>query len=175
MTSRLFILLISVLISACSSYLRLPEVRTTPLELKEKNKCLNGSYSNTGNLNANLWNSILQEYTATDSLALKKETVQLRAVSNKLIELKRFREGKLTDSIYISGTFKDSAFVFKKKRKVGLEPPVFWTYDVNKLKLAINSNKDLDLSERGMSLIFLTIIPIMAADGNNGHAYEKIK
>jgi len=170
------ILLLVLLLSSCSTYVKLHETHTSAENIKAENKFLNGSYSNYSSSHVHFWNTLLQQHTAPDSLGhLKKETIQLTALSNNVLQAKFYDENKVMDSIYISGVFKESTFVFKKKRTIGIEAPVFWTYDINKLKLKLNAGNELYLSERGISLIFLTVIPIMGADGNEGNTYEKIK
>jgi hypothetical protein len=144
--------------------------------VENKNQFLNGRYFNSISYYDDFWTTVTEKKQSTDSLKnLQNEILELKTISNNLLLVKLFDNNLLIDSIRIEGTFKDSTFLFKRKRNISVLFPIFWTYDTDVLKLRLDKDDNLCLNRHGKSFVFVTFAPVMAADGSFEKKFKRQK
>ena len=170
------IILLSFFLKSCTTYLLTSKTEKKIQPAENKNQLLDGRYYNSISYYDDFWTTVTDKKQSTDSLKnLKNEILELKTLSNNLLLIKLFDNNILIDSICIVGTFKDSTFLFKRKRNIRLLFPIFWTYDTDDLKLKLDKDDHLCLNRYGKSFVFVTIAPMMAADGSFEKKFKRQK
>lgn len=161
------IIILCFFLNSCTTYLTTSKTVKENQTIESKNQFLNGRYYNSISYYDDFWTTITDKKQSTDSLKnLRNEILELKALSNNLLLAKLFDNNTLIDSIHIVGTFKDSTFIFKRKRNISMFFPIFWTYDTDDFKLKLDKDNNLCLNRNGKSFVFVTLAPMMAADGS---------
>lgn len=169
-------MILSFFLNSCTTYLLTSKTEKEMQPVENKNQFLNGRYYNSISYYDDFWTTVTDKKQSTDSLKnLQNEILELKTLSNNLLLAKLFDNNILIDSIRIVGTFKDSTFLFKRKRNISLLFPIFWTYDTDDLKLKLDKDNNLCLNRYGKRFVFVTIAPMMAADGSFEKKFNRQK
>ncbi len=165
MNSFKYIVILSIL-SSCSKYLYKSNDIKVRSKIENQYLYFNGFFKDSMSNDQSFMKTLHGRKFVFDSFKnIQNLKIELKSISGKVLLVKLYEDSTVKDSVYIKGKFKDSSFIFKTKRNIVMLFPLFWDYNILKYKFVFDGNKNICLKEYGESYVFITIAPIMAANG----------
>ncbi len=169
------IFILSLSIGGCSSYLSSAKKVHRDEVVEEKYRVIDGVYHDSDSHGKSFWKIFISNHRGDTARQDSNASISIKALNSKLLELKYFSNNVLADSAYIDGRFHDSSFYIKSDRKIREWFPLLWVLDTDNNKLNLDSENALQFYNKGTSMVFVIIMPMMAAGNQLERTFKKVK